>query len=197
MNGRVLSVPPGSVLFRPSDECPGFVAVKQGTIKVTLTAASGREIVLYRVAPGDVCLQTFACLAQGRRYSAHGVAETAVEAELIPRAAFERRFVEDAGFRATILGAIARRFADYEQVVETLAFIGLEARVAAALLRLADAQGVVRATHEAIATEIGSAREAVSRQLGAFAREGLVRLARGRIELGQRGALLRRAEGDG
>jgi CRP/FNR family transcriptional regulator len=192
---KVLNVPAGHVLFRPSDECPGFVAVRRGSIKVLLTGASGREIVLYRVAPGDVCLQTFACLAEGRRYSALGIAESELVAELIPRRAFERRLLDEPGFRAAILASIARRFADYEQMVETLAFTGLEARVAAALLRLADEAGVVHATHEAIAVEIGSAREAVSRQVGAFGREGLLEQQRGRVLLRDRSSLARRASG--
>lgn len=180
--GRI-EVPAGTVLFRPNDPCPGFVVVERGAIKVSLTGASGREIVLYRVAPGDVCLQTFSYLVEGRPYTAQGVAEESLAATLIPPRDFEARFLGDAAFRRSVLGAIARRFADFEHVVETLAFTALEARVAAAVLRLAGAAPEIRATHEAIAVEIGSAREAVSRQLGVLAKQGLVGLSRGRIQL--------------
>lgn len=181
--GRRIRVAAGTVLFRPNDACPGFVLVEKGAIRVSLAAASGREIVLYRVTPGDVCLQTFAYLVENRPYTAEGVAETEVEAVLVPKEAFERRFLEDHEFRSQVFAAIARRFTDFEQVVETLAFTALETRVAAALLRLAGEDGIVRATHEAVAMEIGSAREAVSRQLGALARQGLVRLARGEVQV--------------
>lgn len=181
--GRRIQVPAGTVLFRPNDECPGFVVVERGAIKVSLAAASGREIVLYRVTPGDVCLQTFTYLVQGRPYTAEGVAETELQAVMVPRPAFERLFLEDADFRGQVFGAIARRFTDFEQAIETLAFTALEGRVAAALLRLAGDDGIVRATHEAIATEIGSAREVVSRQLGALARQGLVGLTRGEVRV--------------
>ncbi len=54
-----MSVPRGAVLFRPEDPCQGFVLVRSGSIKVSLTAENGREIVLYRVRPGEICLQTF------------------------------------------------------------------------------------------------------------------------------------------
>lgn len=186
---RPMNVPAGTVLFRPSDECAGFLSVKGGAIKVSLTAPSGREIVLYRVAPGDVCLQTFGCLVQGRRYTAQGVAETDLEADLIARPDFDRLMVGDAAFRAQVFASIARRFADFERMVETLAFTALEARVAAALLRMADPEGQVRATHEAIAIEIGSAREVVSRQLAAFVRDGLVAQARGQLAILDRAGL--------
>ncbi|UPT62203.1 MAG: hypothetical protein M0D54_17810 [Hyphomonadaceae bacterium JAD_PAG50586_4] len=60
------------------------MALERGLIKVTMCSASGREIVLYRVQPGEVCLQTFACLVQHRAYGAEGVVEEDIEALLIP-----------------------------------------------------------------------------------------------------------------
>lgn len=60
----------GEKLFRSGDPCPGFLALERGVIKVTMSAASGREIVLYRVQPGEICLQTFTCLVQHRAYGA-------------------------------------------------------------------------------------------------------------------------------
>lgn len=59
-----MRVPAGTVLFRPQEPCRGFLALRSGSIKVSLTSASGREIVLYRVHPGEICLQTFAELQQ-------------------------------------------------------------------------------------------------------------------------------------
>jgi len=185
----------GDVLFRPDEPCRGFIALRSGSIRVGLTGASGREVVLYRVRPGEVCLQTFSCLVEGWLYAAEGVVETNVEAVLIPPVAFERMMAEDAGFRSAVLGSVAARFGDFQQVVQTLAFTGLEARVAAVLLRLADDAGAVRATHEALAAEIGSAREAVSRQLGLMARDGLVALSRGRIDILRTSALKRLCDG--
>jgi CRP/FNR family transcriptional regulator len=191
---QAVHAPAGAVLFRPDDPCRGFIALTKGAIKVALSSASGREIVLYRVHPGEICLQTFSCLVQDKAYAAEGLAEEDVDALLIPPAAFQRLMREDERFRTAVLNSVAARFADFEQVVETLAFAGLETRVAGVLLRLADAEGAVQATHETLAAEIGSAREAVSRQLGLFARQGLVALARGRVEIKRRDALSRLAE---
>ncbi len=181
----------GDVLFRPGEACRGFIAIRSGCVRVSLTAASGREIVLYRVRPGQICLQTFSCLLENKSYAAEGIAEQDLDAVLAPPALFQRLLDEDGAFRAALLRSAADRFADFEQVVQTLAFTGLAQRTAGALLRLSDAQGEVSATHEAIAAEIGSAREAVSRQLGAFAKEGLVQLARGKISLLRRDILAR------
>ena len=189
-----LSKPSGSVLFRAGDECPGFVVVREGCIKVSIASAGGREIVLYRVRPGEICLQTFSCLVEGRRYQAEGVVEADLAGELIPPPEFNRRMAEDGAFRRQILSAVAHRFSDFEHVVETLAFAGLEQRVAQALLSLAGESEEARATHEQIAAEIGSAREAVSRQIASLARDGLIEARRGAIILLQRDRLARIAE---
>ncbi len=196
MTGHLITVPRGTVLFRPEQECPGFVAVGSGTIKVLLTAENGREIILYRVRPGDICLQTFGCLVNGTTYSAEGVAETDLSLEIMPAAEFQRRVAEDEEFRTRLLSAVAARFADLERLVEDVALTGLEARLARALLRLAGETDQVHATHEALATEIGSARAVVSRQCGAWAREGVIAVTRGEIRLLDRSTLEALAHAD-
>ena len=188
-----MSLPAGAIVFRPDDDCPGFVIVRQGVIRVTLMSESGREIVLYRVGPGDICLQTFSCLSRKAPYSAEGRVEEALTGLVVPPALFDRLMSEQASFRTHVFSAVARRFGEFQHVVETLAFTGLEARLAAALLKLAGAHGEVEATQEAIAIEIGSAREVVSRQLHQFAERGLVETGRGRVRILAREALDRLA----
>ncbi|WP_183614599.1 helix-turn-helix domain-containing protein [Novosphingobium hassiacum] len=177
----LLKVGHGSMLFHAGQACSGFVVVHSGTIKVTLTAENGREIILYRVRPGEVCLQTFGCLVNGTSYSAEGQAETDLEIDIVPVGEFQRLVVQDADFRQQLFAAVATRFADLERLVEDVALSPIDARLARALLRMMDEQGQVTATQEALATEIGSVREVVSRQLNAFARDGLVELTRGHI----------------
>lgn len=193
---RRLSAPAGTVLFAPGQECPGFLRLDSGRIRVTLTAPNGREVVLYRVGPGDVCLQTFACLTDGRRYSAEGVAETDVTGEMLPHAAFRTEMANNEAFRAEVLTAVARRFADFEQLVEDVALTGFDARLARTLLRLAGPDGAVAATHEALAAETASGRAFVSRRLGEFARQGWVAGGRGSLRLLDREALSRIAAGE-
>lgn len=179
----------GTVLFRPGDSCRGFVVLHEGSLRVTLGAPNGREVVLYRVTPGDICLQTFGCLVEGRPYSARGVAETALVADVLSPQQFHDAIARDVEFRRRVFAAVARRFADFEQLVEDVALTGFEARLARALLRLAGPDGSVQATHEQLAIETGSGRAVVSRQLAAFAAAGHVRLQRGRVDLANRVAL--------
>lgn len=186
-----LTCPAGTVLFSPGQECPGFVRLSQGIIRVTLTAANGREVVLYRVSPGDICLQTFACMTDGRRYSAEGTAESDIIGEIMPHAIFRQAMSEDADFRAEILMGVAHRFADFEQLVEDVALTGFDARLARVLLKLARDGDQITATHDALAVETASGRAFVSRRLGEFARRGLVEPGRGRLRVLDRDGLER------
>ncbi len=117
------------------------------------------------------------------------MAETDVAVEVVPAGEFQRRVVEDEPFRRNLFAAVAARFADLERLVGDVALNSLDARLARALLRLADGQGMVHATHEAIAVEIGSARAVVSRHLASLSRGGMVELTRGHIRLSAPDAL--------
>jgi len=78
--------------------------------------------------------------------------------------------------------------------VEALAFTELEQCVATALVRLMDGDGLARVTHEDLAVEIGSAREAVSRLLSTMAKQGILAMSRGRVQVLRRAALQRLAD---
>ncbi|MDG3041193.1 Crp/Fnr family transcriptional regulator [Roseicyclus marinus] len=181
----------GDVLFRPGAECPGFLILDKGTIRVTLTAANGREVVLYRVTAGSVCLQTFTCLVGGARYSAEGVVEADVEGELVPGDQFRARLAQDDAFRALIFDGVAARFGEYQRLVEEVALTGFDARLARVLLRLADGSGFVAATHAALAAETASGRAFVSRRLAEMARGGGVAQEKGGVRVLDRAALER------
>jgi len=184
-----INVSRGQILFQPGQDCGGFVVVHQGTVRVSLTAPNGREIVLNRVRRGDVCLQTFSALVHGTPYTAEGLAETDLVIEILPPHAFQARVVEDDAFRARLFAAVADRFSDLERLVEDVALTGIPARLARALLRMANERGAVDVRHEALAIEIGTAREVISRQLAAFSRAGLIAGTRGEIRLVSLGGL--------
>ena len=180
---RSIQVPAGHILFQPGQECGGFVVVHSGVVRVSLTGENGREIVLYRVRPGDICLQTFSALVHGTTYNAEGIAETDLEIEILSPGLFQSRVAGDEAFRGQLFTAVANRFSDMERLVEDVALTGIPARLARALLHMADAGGKVNVRHEVLATEIGTAREVISRQLASFVRGGLIAGTRGDIHL--------------
>lgn len=188
---RPMEVPAGTVLFRPGDEAKGFVLVHSGRVSVYLTGRSGREILLYSVEPGETCIQTTLGLLGGQHYTGEAITETPVSISLIPRALFRELIAQSESFRGFVFKAFADRMADVTRVLEQVAFVKVEQRLAAFLLERAEADGAVRLTHQAIATGIGSAREVVSRRLDTLRAKGLVDLDRGQIRIADRDGLFR------
>lgn len=188
---RVIQVPPGTVLFSEGAACEAYVLVLEGSVRVQKISESGREIVLYRVERGQTCVLTTACLMTSAEYGAEGVAETPVRAAVLSAAAFQRLLDASAVFRRFVFRVYAGRIADLLMLIEEVAFGRVDVRLAQTLLAHARRDGgrVVTTTHQALATELGTAREVVSRQLKEFERRQWVGLARGRIELRNAAAL--------
>ena len=72
----VRRVPAGTVLFDADQPCTGFPLVLSGSARVSKRAANGREILLYRVEPGQSCILSGGCLLGHSDYTATGMAET-------------------------------------------------------------------------------------------------------------------------
>ncbi len=178
-----VSLPAGTTIFAPGVEAESFILVLDGTVRVQQVSPNGREIVLYRVTGGETCIMTTACLLSGEAVSAEGVAETDVDAVALPKAAFEEAIARSPGFRRLVFADYSHRISDLMHVVEEVAFERLDKRLAQRLLDLAGPDGAVCATHQDLATELGTAREVVGRQLKELERRGWLDRARGRIEL--------------
>jgi CRP/FNR family transcriptional regulator, anaerobic regulatory protein len=190
---QTVNAPPGALLFDAGMACQALPLVLEGRIKVSKRAENGREIRLYSVRPGELCIITVSCLLGGDPYPATGVAETAVSALALPRALILRLVAEHPPFREMAFNLFAERLTGLMQLVEEVAFRKLDQRLAAWLLRRGP---LIAVSHQAVADELGSVREIVSRLLKQFEEEGSVRLGRERIEVLAPTALKLRAEGN-
>jgi CRP/FNR family transcriptional regulator len=179
---QVVSLPAGVTVFEPGAACRNYIVVLAGSVKVRMHAATGREIVLYRVTGGETCVLTTSCLIQGTDYDAEALTETPVTALLIPKAAFDEMMNASGPFRRFIFSSFSTRLSELLGLVNEVAFGHIDKRLATWLLARAPA-GQVEVTHQAIAGELGTAREVVSRLLKELERRGLVALTRGEITI--------------
>jgi CRP/FNR family transcriptional regulator len=193
-DATLASLPQGTVLFRVGDLCPQFPIVLSGCIKVERTALSGREISLYRVRSGETCILTTSCLLASEVYSAQGVVEEDTQALALSAALFGSLLAESPSFRTLVFHTFASRIADLMQRIEEITDVAVDARLASRLLDASNPQGTVSATHHALASEIGSAREVISRVLKKLERFGLIRISRGSIDVLQPEELRKIAE---
>jgi CRP/FNR family transcriptional regulator len=187
-----MQLPAGTQLFAERQPCQGFPLLLEGSIKVVKTAASGREMLLYRVEPGESCIITSSCLLGHAPYTARGETETPATLLILPSGIFDRLVAEQAQFRDFVFHLFSERLAELMQLVEEVAFHRLDQRLAKLLL--AKPGETLHATHQQLAEELGSVREIVSRLLKGFAAQGLVSLGREQIAILDRSGLKALAE---
>ena len=174
-----MQVPTGTVLFSENAPCQGFPLVLEGEIKVSRASGDGRSLELYRVVPGELCLVSSACLFRTQPLSAHGTSTKPTTLILISAPIF-KRWIETPEFRNEVLGLFAERMADLTSLVDAVAFHKLDRRLAAALLGHGQQ---LATTHQALADELGTVREIVTRLLHRFEREGWIALGREQIQI--------------
>ena len=180
--GREIELQTRDRAFTAGDDCRGFVFLIDGALKVRMISETGREIVLYRVLPGETCVLTTACLLSGDIYPAEAIAEEPCRLLLVPRGEFDDLMSENRAFRTSVLEGFGQRLSMMMATLDRAVFRPADSRIAQHLLDAAR-DGRLQATHQDIAADIGSAREVVSRHLKEFERRGLIRLGRGEIVL--------------
>jgi CRP/FNR family transcriptional regulator len=175
-----MRVPAGTVMFDEDQPCKGFPLLLSGSVRIVKAAASGRELHLYQVLPGDSCILTSSCLLGHANYRARGIVEEDIEIVVLPRGAFQSLMTRLESFREHVFSTFSERLTDLMQLVSAVAFQKLDQRLAALLL---SRPSPMRITHQALADELGSVREMISRLLKNFADQGWLKLGREQIEV--------------
>jgi CRP/FNR family transcriptional regulator, anaerobic regulatory protein len=181
-HGIYRKVPAGTVMFSEHSPCGGFPLVLAGSVRVVQRYANGRELQLYRIKAGESCLLSGTCLLGQMDYSASGIAEDKLELLVIPSTEFRALVADDEVFRTYVFSLYGERLATLLNLVEAIAYQKLDQRLAALLLARAQADSpTIHATHQALADELGSVREIVTRLLRSFEDRGWVELGREKI----------------
>ncbi len=188
---QTVTAPAGTVLFEDGGPCRAFPLLLAGTVRVSKASPEGRELLLYRIQPGQFCLLTTSCLLGKSQYPARGIAETDATLVAASPDLFHRMMDSHTGFRAMVFALFAERLAEMMQLVEEVAFRQLDSRLA---LLLANRTPLVLGSHQMLADELGSVRVVVSRLLRDFEDRGWVALGRERIEVRDADALRRFSE---
>ena len=183
-----MSLKQGDIVFHGGDPCKHFVLPLSGSLHVNLTTASGREMLLYTVEPGELCVQTFQCLATGALYSAEGHVMADMDALVLPASKFKSLMSESQAFRDFLLRIVANRFASLTGLIEDVASVSLSSRLARYLLSHGH-DDILSATQDAIAIEISASREAVSRILNLWKQQRIIDQSRGTIKILNKPAL--------
>ena len=180
---HMITVPPGTSLYQHGQACENYLLILSGSVRVQKLSEKGQVITLYHLVAGRACELTTTCLLGGKSYPAEAVAETQVNAVLIPKAEFQQALIQFPEFREFVFSSIDKGMQDLIGLLEDVSFGRMDNRLARRLLQLADTSHPIDVTHQELADELGTAREVISRLLKGFERQGWVKLHRGHVEI--------------
>ncbi len=181
----------GKLIHRSDGECRGVMAVVSGSLRVYCVSEEGREVTLYRVEAGDVCILSASCLMDSIVFDVLIEAGEETTVGLIPSPALHKVEKENPLVELYIYKNATEKFSEVLWTIQQVLFMKIDQRIALALHdeRLRQKSNVLSITHEDLAKQIGSVREVVSKTLKYMEEEGLVRLGRGKIEILDAGKL--------
>jgi CRP/FNR family transcriptional regulator, anaerobic regulatory protein len=176
-HGVAVRLQAGQQVFQPGQACTAFLIVTGGTVRVSTVTEAGRELLLYRVGAGETCVLTTACLLAEQEHDALASAETDCAALAIPKSAFDQLLAESPLFRKFVFTSYGDRLNGLIAMVQEVSLRQVDKRLARFLFERSKS-GSIAMTHQAIAVELGTVREVVSRLLKHFEAEGALHLER-------------------
>ncbi len=179
------SVKKSAIIHNGSMECTGLLLVRKGQLRAYLFSDEGREITIYRLFEGDLCLLSASCIMRSIQFEITIAAEKDTEFFLIPPEVYKAVMEESAPLSNFTNEVMAARFSEVMWLMENILWKSFDKRLAGFLLEEAAIEGsdILKITHETIGSHMGNPREVVTRMLRYFQSEGMVRLSRGTVEL--------------
>ena len=181
----------GDLIHQPDIKCEGIIYMLSGTLRVYMLSDDGREITLFRQGPGEHCVLSASCVIDAISFEVFIESETDTTM-YITDAPVVRKVSNSNPYLNIFTQELALE--DFSEIMWTLQqvlFFSVDRRIAGFLLKESESTGgnIVKATHEQIASSIGSAREVVSRMLKRFEEDGYIKLSRGSVEILDRESL--------
>ena len=167
------------------NECTGVIFVKSGSLRLYMLSDDGKDITLYRLFPGEMCMLSASCVLNNITFDVFVDAEENSECIIVGGCAYAALSERCDAAKIFALETALARFSDVMWVMQQILFMSMDKRLAIFLLDEISKVGgdTVHLTHEQIAKYMGSAREVVTRMLKYFSSEGIVELSRGGIKI--------------
>lgn len=190
-NVQEIKVPAGVSICQSGDQCESLVIILTGKVKVYRPAASGRSLTLYYVNDNESCILTASCILNAIPFPAYAETITEVHGLSVPSDSVKEWLHSEPHWQQYIFGLLSQRMTGLIELVNALAFQGLDERLIHWLLIQTMNVSEINVTHQFIAEELASSREVISRLLKELERDKLIQLGRGSIRILNRDDLVK------
>lgn len=165
--------------------CSGLYIVKSGKLRLYMLSEEGKEITLYRLSPGDICMLSASCVLQSITFDVYVEAEVPSECYMINGMAFRTLSERVLEVENYALETAVERFSDVMWIMQQIVFMSMDKRLAIFLLDevMENGTDMVLMTHNQIARHLGTAREVITRMLKHFASDGWIEVTRKGIKI--------------
>lgn len=175
-HAKIHIFPEKQELIFKGDRVSGVYLVEAGGLRVYSIDSKGGEATLYTVTPGQSCLLALNCVFSEVLYPAWVSTDLpATKILVIPSVVFKELYAEEPAIRDFTFNVLSDRLFDLMSTLEEVSSQELDQRLASFLVRKANHDNEIRMSHQEIADHLGTAREVVSRLLGMFEKEGLLK----------------------
>lgn len=184
-HAMLMNYPKGTNLHSGESNCVGLFLILKGSLRTYMLSENGKEVTLYRLSEGDMCVLSASCVLSTITFDVHVDTEEDTQLLLIRATYFEALSERNEQVECWAYKLTAERFSDVMWAMQQVLFMSMDKRLAIFLWDEMTRTGeeVLKITHEQAARYVGSAREVVTRMLKYFASEGIVELSRGGIKI--------------
>ena len=175
----------GTVVHNGNLVCTGVLLVGSGQLRAYMLSEDGREITIYRLFERDMCLFSAACMMNSVQFEVTIETEKDSEFWIIPPGVYKKLMEGSVSVCNYSIELMAARFSDVMWLMEQVLWKSFDKRLAQFLLEEGSLEDspILKMTHEEIGNHLGNPREVVTRMLRYFQNEGMVKIARGTIEI--------------
>ncbi len=166
-----------------SCECTGTIIVVKGSLRVYVMSEEGREVTLYHIKGGDVCVMSASCVLSLITFDVFIDAEEESVCYIVDEKCFDSIVNSNIHAKNFAMEKILSRFSDVVWVLQQVLFMSFDKRLAMFLVEKVEKtdSNEIYLTHEQMAQNLGTVREVVSRMLKYFENEEMIEMSRGKI----------------
>jgi CRP/FNR family transcriptional regulator, cyclic AMP receptor protein len=173
----------GETVFAEGEACTGLYVVENGHVRIFKSSPGGREHVLAIEGPGSSVAEL--PVFDGGNYPASVSAIDDATLLFVSKKDFQALCLEHPQVALKVLRIVGARLRRLVGIIEELSFTTVRHRLAAFLIRLAKQSGTrsaiglevtLPANNQELASQIGTVRELISRNLSRFQAEGMIKI---------------------
>jgi len=181
---RTKAIKRDTLLMSPGDEVVFVPIVKSGVLRIVRENPEGREVFLYHLYPGQTCALAINCCQAHKKSMIKAIAEEDTNILQIPVKMVDE-WMKYPEWKNFVNSTYSSRFAELIDVIDLIAFSNMDKQLFHYLQERSKAAGtkILNITHQQIAAELHTHREAVSRLLRTMEEKNMLKLGRNTIEI--------------